>query len=107
MSVRAALVLTQGWSSCNRVQVCQGRSSDTKGVPTGVGRVEICCVARPLRVRPAAVLSAADPRTPFNDYRRTAMSATTGTGTGLLIGAILAFGVRDAVPGLTLTVIGG
>ena len=35
------------------------------------------------------------------------MSATTGTGTGLLIGAILAFGVRDAVPGVTLTVIGG
>ncbi len=35
------------------------------------------------------------------------MSPTTGTGIGLLvIGAILAFAVRDAVPGVTLIMIG-
>lgn len=35
------------------------------------------------------------------------MSPTTGTGIGLLvIGAILAFAVRDAVPGVSLTAVG-
>jgi len=35
------------------------------------------------------------------------MSATTGTGIGLLvIGAILAFAVRDAISGVDLTMIG-
>ncbi len=35
------------------------------------------------------------------------MSPTTGTGIGLLvIGAVLAFAVRDAVPGVSLTMIG-
>lgn len=58
---------------------------------------------------PAAPQSGARIGTPFSaDRRRTDVSATRGTCSGMLaIGAILALGVRDAVPCVTLTMNGG